>query len=96
MALPDNRQLATTLNGDPLTRKDLATCYQPLAWLNDEVINAYLSMIVDHVRRALGNSGRHERPKFHAFNTFFYSNLRDKGYESVRRWASRIQTTANR
>ncbi|PGH18443.1 hypothetical protein AJ79_00513 [Helicocarpus griseus UAMH5409] len=91
MRSSDKSQLGTTLRGDPLTRRDLSTCYRELEWLNDEVINAYLALIVDYARRAAGNSGRNEKPKYHAFNTFFFSNLRDKGYESVRRWASRAK-----
>ncbi|EFR01879.1 hypothetical protein MGYG_04878 [Nannizzia gypsea CBS 118893] len=91
MSLPDYRQVGTTISGDPLTRKDFATCYTPLAWLNDEVINAYLAIILDYARRASGSSGRLREPKYHAFNSFFYSSLRDRGYESVRRWASRAR-----
>ncbi|EGD97018.1 Ulp1 protease [Trichophyton tonsurans CBS 112818] len=91
MSLPDYRQVGTTISGDPLTRKDFATCYTPFAWLNDEVINAYLAIILDYARRASGSSGRHREPKYHAFNSFFYSSLRDRGYESVRRWASRAK-----
>ncbi|GFG26046.1 dihydrosphingosine 1-phosphate phosphatase C823.11 [Aspergillus udagawae] len=90
-SMPNNRQIATTLSGDPLTKKDLATCYTPMAWLNDEIINAYLALIVDYLRRSHGNAGRHDKPLFHAFNTFFFSNLRDKGYQSVRRWATRAK-----
>ncbi|KAJ0422919.1 hypothetical protein BJY00DRAFT_279093 [Aspergillus carlsbadensis] len=91
MRLPPNRKIATTLSGDPLTKKDLETCFTPLKWLNDEVINSYLALIIDYLRRAHGNAGRHDKPRFHAFNSFFFSNLRDKGYESVRRWASRAK-----
>ncbi|KAL3454882.1 hypothetical protein BJX65DRAFT_10328 [Aspergillus insuetus] len=91
MRLPPNRKIATTLSGDPLTKKDLETCFTPLKWLNDEVINSYLALIVDYLRRAHGNAGRHDKPRFHAFNSFFFSNLRDKGYDSVRRWASRAK-----
>ncbi|KAL1986951.1 hypothetical protein VTN96DRAFT_5107 [Rasamsonia emersonii] len=91
MSAPNSRQLATTLNGDPLTRRDLASCHTPEAWLNDEVINAYLLLLVDYLRRVSGNAGRLDRPKYHAFNSFFYSNLRDRGYESVRRWATRAK-----
>ncbi|GES63816.1 Ulp1 protease family protein [Aspergillus terreus] len=91
MAQPSNRQIATTLAGDPLTKRDLATCYTPMAWLNDEVINAYMALIVDYLRRTHGNSGRHDKPRFHAFNSFFFSSLRDKGYQGVRRWASRAK-----
>ena len=90
-AFPLNRQVATTLSGDPLTKRDLQTCYEPMAWLNDEVINAYLALLVDYLRHAHGNAGRHDKPKFHAFNSFFFSNLRDKGYASVSRWARRAK-----
>ncbi|OAX80570.1 hypothetical protein ACJ72_05096 [Emergomyces africanus] len=91
MALSDKSEVGTTPRGDPLTRRSLRTCYTNGKWLNDEVINAYLELIVDYARRAAGNSGRHDKPKYHAFTTFFYSNLRDKGYESVRRWATRAK-----
>ncbi|KAL4877078.1 hypothetical protein BJY04DRAFT_230903 [Aspergillus karnatakaensis] len=91
MRLPNNKKIATTLSGDPLTKKDLATCFTPMQWLNDEVINSYLALIVDHLRRTNNNAGRHDKPRYHAFNSFFFSNLRDKGYESVRRWASRAK-----
>ena len=91
MAGPASRKIATTLSGDPLTKKDLATCFTPMQWLNDEVINAYLGLIVDYLRRTHNNAGRHDRPRFHAFNSFFFSNLREKGYESVRRWGTRAK-----
>lgn len=91
MSAPPGRQLATTLHGDPLTRRDLATCHTLMAWLNDEVINAYLEHLVDYLRRSTGNAGRLDRPKYHAFNSFFFSNLREKGYNSVRRWANRAK-----
>ncbi|OJD28447.1 hypothetical protein ACJ73_00134 [Blastomyces percursus] len=91
MALSDKSEVGTTPRGEPLTRKALSTCYTKLEWLNDEVINAYLELIVDHARQEAGNSGRHDKPKYHAFSTYFFSNLRDKGYESVRRWATRAK-----
>ncbi|PGG96034.1 hypothetical protein GX51_08020 [Blastomyces parvus] len=91
MALSDKSEVGTTPRGDPLTRKSLSTCYTKRQWLNDEVINAYLELIVDHARQEAGNSGRHDKPKYHAFSTYFFSNLRDKGYESVRRWATRAK-----
>ncbi|KAB8261823.1 hypothetical protein BDV32DRAFT_148147 [Aspergillus pseudonomiae] len=91
MATNSNRRIATTLAGDPLTKKDLSTCFTPMAWLNDEVINSYLALIVDYLRRTNHNNGRSDKPRFHAFNTFFFSNMRDKGYQSVRRWANRAK-----
>ncbi|RDH25627.1 hypothetical protein M747DRAFT_365902 [Aspergillus niger ATCC 13496] len=85
------KTVATTLSGDPLTKRSLATCYTRGEWLNDEVINGYLALIVDYLRRKNHNAGRNDKPRFHAFNSFFFSNLRDKGYESVARWAKRAK-----
>ncbi|PGH34268.1 hypothetical protein GX50_02945 [[Emmonsia] crescens] len=91
MALPDKNVVGTTPRGDSLTRRDLNTCYTKLEWLNDEVINAYLGLIVDYAREAAGNSGRHDKPKYHAFSSFFFSSLREKGYGGVQRWAIRAK-----
>ena len=56
-------------------------------WLNDEVINAYLTLIAEH-----GNQGlKPEKRKYHAFNSFFYKNIIDKGYDSVSRWSRRAK-----
>ncbi|KAL4747239.1 hypothetical protein BDW72DRAFT_18102 [Aspergillus terricola var. indicus] len=84
-------EVATTPSGESLTRDDIETCLTPMAWLNDEVINSYLGLIVNHMRHENGNAGRHDKPRYHAFNTFFFSNLRDKGYDSVKRWAKRAK-----
>ncbi|KAJ5900903.1 uncharacterized protein N7473_004973 [Penicillium subrubescens] len=83
--------VARSPSGDDLYQKDIATCIKPLAWLNDEIINAYLTVLVQYLRQSTGNTASGERPKFHAFNTFFYSTLRDKGYQGVRRWANRAK-----
>lgn len=83
--------VARSPSGDDLYQKDIATCIKPLAWLNDEIINAYLTVLVQYLRQTTGNTAPNERPKFHAFNTFFYSTLRDKGYQGVRRWANRAK-----
>ncbi|KAJ5101979.1 hypothetical protein NUU61_004201 [Penicillium alfredii] len=83
--------VARSLSGDDLYQKDIATCIKPLAWLNDEIINAYLIILVQYLRQSTGNAGRSDRPRFHAFNSFFYSSLRDKGYQGVRRWANRAK-----
>ncbi|KAL4780347.1 hypothetical protein BJX76DRAFT_338250 [Aspergillus varians] len=91
MSLPNNRKIVDTLSGDSLTKRDLATCFTPMAWLNDEVINSYLALIIDYLRRENHNDGRHDKPRYHAFNSFFFSSLRDKGYDAVRRWATRAK-----
>ncbi|BCS29548.1 SUMO protease ULP1 [Aspergillus puulaauensis] len=95
MRMPNNRKIVDTLSGDPLTKRDLASCFTPMAWLNDEVINSYLAVIIDYLRRENNNDGRHDKPRYHAFNSFFFSNLRDKGYDSVRRWATRAKIGKN-
>ncbi|CEJ58400.1 hypothetical protein PMG11_07057 [Penicillium brasilianum] len=83
--------VAKSPSGDDLYQRDIATCIKPLAWLNDEIINAYLTVLVQYLRQSTGNTASNDRPKFHAFNTFFYSTLRDKGYQGVRRWANRAK-----
>ncbi|QQK40469.1 Ulp1 protease family protein [Penicillium digitatum] len=83
--------VAKSLAGDDLYQRDIITCIRPEAWLNDEIINAYLSLLVHYLRQSHGNLGPGDRPLFHAFNTFFYSTLRDKGYEGVQRWAKRAK-----
>lgn len=81
--------VAKSLSGDELYQRDIATCFTPLAWLNDEIINSYLTVIIHYLRESTGNL--HEPPRYHAFNSFFYSSLRDKGYQAVRRWATRAK-----
>lgn len=82
--------IARTPSGDDLYPRDIATCLKTLSWLNDEIINSYLTVLVQYLRQSTGNTGN-ERPRFHAFTTFFYTTLRDKGYQGVRRWANRAK-----
>ncbi|KAL9117018.1 MAG: hypothetical protein Q9187_006451 [Circinaria calcarea] len=91
-----NRELATTSNGTKLTRKDFGTLLPQAgrdsisAWLNDEIVAAYLQMTVDYGLEKTGHK-RGQTPRHHTFNTFFYKNLRDKGPDSIRRWASKAK-----
>ncbi|XP_050436335.1 sentrin-specific protease 1-like [Adelges cooleyi] len=64
------------VKGKNIKKSDLRTIYSPTAWLNDEVINHYMNMIVDRDPKSL-----------HTFDTFFYTKLSSQGYESVRRWS---------
>ncbi|EGT58189.1 hypothetical protein CAEBREN_15613 [Caenorhabditis brenneri] len=64
-------------------RKDLLTL-SGLHWLNDNIINYYLQLICD---RSVQNR---EYPKTYAFNTFFYTNIIEKGYTSVKRWTKKV------
>lgn len=92
MAKQSTNVVAKTSTGTALTRKDLGTLFpQPgrdpaSGWLNDEIIMAYLQAVVDYGREISGYKDG-DIPKYHAFNTFFFKNIRDKGVQSVKRWA---------
>ena len=66
-----------------ITRKDLDTL-RGLNWLNDEIINFYLQMIV---ARSKENDNW---PNVYAMNTFFLPKLMKMGYDSIKRWTRKI------
>ncbi|XP_053705004.1 sentrin-specific protease 1 [Synchiropus splendidus] len=68
--------------GLSLTRKDLQTLSN-LNWLNDEVINFYMNLLVERSKDP-------DLPSVNTFNTFFYPKLRSSGYSAVRRWTKRM------
>ncbi|KAG5876722.1 hypothetical protein JTB14_015511 [Gonioctena quinquepunctata] len=76
-----NEVLAKKFNLN-ITRRDLLTL-AGLNWLNDEVINFYMNMIIERGKDS-------KWPKAYAFNTFFYSKLIKDGPQSLRRWTKRI------
>lgn len=82
--------LARTGDAD-LTKEKLRSCWTPLAWLNDEVINGHLKHTVNYLRQQANNLGPNDDPKYFAFNSFFYSKLRESGYHGVARWARRAK-----
>lgn len=59
---------------------------RPETWLNDEVINFYLNMIV--ARSLKEHPG--EPQKILAHNTFFFPKLEAGGHKAVARWAWRL------
>ncbi|XP_070565219.1 sentrin-specific protease 1-like isoform X2 [Ptychodera flava] len=65
-----------------ITRSDVHTL-SGLNWLNDEVINFYMNLLMDRGQKQ-GNL------KVHAFNTFFYPKLTKDGYTSLRRWTRKV------
>ncbi|CAN8178413.1 unnamed protein product, partial [Coccothraustes coccothraustes] len=69
-----------------ITRKDIQTLSN-LNWLNDEIINFYMNLLVERSREQGRARGL---PALHAFNTFFYTKLRTAGYPAVRRWTKRV------
>ena len=101
MAKGMREQLAMTSVGNPLTRRDFGmvlpqpgTGDDPSGWLNDEIISGYLQAVVDYGHQAMGHP-RGAKPKMHAFNPFFYTTLRDRGYDAVKRWSSRAKIGGN-
>eukprot|EP00049_Salpingoeca_infusionum_P014600 m.276040 g.276040 ORF g.276040 m.276040 type:complete len:1250 (+) comp15706_c0_seq1:98-3847(+) len=67
-------------NSPPLeiTQADLARL-EPGEFLNDIIINFYLHYLLDHLKPA-------QRQRFYIFNTYFYSTLKTKGFDGVKRW----------
>lgn len=65
--------------GAGITRKDIQTL-KGLNWLNDEIINFYMSLICERSQTQNG------MPKCHAFTTFFYPKLIKDGYNTLKRW----------
>uniref|UniRef100_A0A8C2IEK4 Si:dkey-21c19.3 n=1 Tax=Cyprinus carpio TaxID=7962 RepID=A0A8C2IEK4_CYPCA len=65
-----------------ITRKDLQTLSH-LNWLNDEVINFYMNLLVERSKRP-------NLPSAYTFNTFFFPKLRSSGYNAVRRWTKKV------
>lgn len=69
-----------------ITRADIATLHG-LNWLNDEVINFYMNMLMER--------GEQEGfSKTYAFNTFFYPKLTAGGHDAVKRWTRRVDIFA--
>ncbi|KAM4723241.1 sentrin-specific protease 2 [Anableps anableps] len=74
-----------------ITQRDLSTLLEG-GWLNDEVMNFYLSLIMER------RSGESERLKVYCFSTFFYPKLRGGGggggqaggHVAVKRWTKAV------
>ncbi|CAD5209598.1 unnamed protein product [Bursaphelenchus okinawaensis] len=79
----DNENTFLTVAGASLKKSDLFTL-KSLQLLNDEVINAYMKLIIKRAEETPGF------PKVYAFDTFFYPTFRDHGYEKVSRWTRKV------
>ena len=97
MAKGMGHQLALTSIGHPLSRRDFGmalpqpgTADDPSGWLNDEIISGYLQAVVDHGHRLMGHP-RGAKPRMHAFNPFFYTALKERGYNAVKKWSTRAK-----
>eukprot|EP00092_Neocalanus_flemingeri_P032787 GFUD01035660.1.p1 GENE.GFUD01035660.1~~GFUD01035660.1.p1 ORF type:complete len:633 (-),score=244.13 GFUD01035660.1:234-2132(-) len=65
-----------------ITVKDIGTL-RGLNWLNDEIINFYMQMIVTR-------SGTGKFCSVYAFTTFFYPKLSEGGHSTVKRWTKKV------
>ncbi|CAN7984779.1 unnamed protein product [Ixodes hexagonus] len=71
-----------------VTRKDMETL-AGLNWLNDEVINFYMNLLMERGRTEPG------LPSVYAFNTFFYPKLLTSGHSALRRWTRHVDIFAH-
>ncbi len=90
-------QLATSSAGTQIIRKCLRTLKvirerDPThGWLNDEIVGACMQYVVDYGLRTTNHKSS-EVPKYHQFNSFFCTNLREKRVRSVAEWALKVKT----
>jgi hypothetical protein len=73
--------LPTMFNGDPR------------AWLNDNIVNEYVGILVAGAKKKAGFEPKRggPAPPVHAFSSFWYPTMKDKKYPGVARWAARFQ-----
>ncbi|XP_063194345.1 sentrin-specific protease 2-like [Chroicocephalus ridibundus] len=65
-----------------VTREDVHTLRNG-CWLNDEVINFYMGLVMERSKKA-------GYPSVHAFSSLFYEKLASGGYRTVRRLTRRV------
>lgn len=73
---PDASRVITSNYQIDLTVRDFKTL-RPSKWLNDNIIDYYFNMISD------------QNPKYYSWTSHFYTTLKQKGYQGVKRWAKR-------
>ena len=82
LASPSNETLVDAHN-IAIKRKDLDTL-RGLNWLNDEIINFYLHMIVARSKNT------DNWPNVYTMSTFFLTKLRTFGYAPLKRWTRSV------
>ncbi|XP_017050781.1 uncharacterized protein LOC108094613 [Drosophila ficusphila] len=84
---PETEVIITKFNYR-ITRIDLNT-FNSNNWLNDEVINFYMSLITERSEKRRG-----ELPNAYAMNTFFVPRLLQNGHAGVKRWTRKVDLFA--
>lgn len=83
-ASKDKNKIFVSINNIDIKAEDLFRI-SPKQWLNDELINCYMSIINDESKKP-----ENGYPKVHCFNTFFYVMLLNNGrgysYQRVAKW----------
>lgn len=74
--------------GVDITALDLFTL-SDRHWLNDNIIDYYLNMIKEYVNSR-------NISQVHVFTTFFYTTLKSKGYNGVKKWAKRAKVDVSK
>jgi len=74
--------------GYTIRRRDLMTL-AGTNWLNDEVINFYMSLLMER-----GGTAK-KYPSIYAFNTFFYPKVVSSGHAGVKRWTRKVDIFSN-
>lgn len=92
----NKRGVVSKIAREQVTDKDLARL-RPSQWLNDEIINFYGAMILSraerHKQKSQLNGMAHKKVlDVHYFSTFFWTKLREEGYERGRlaKWTKKL------
>ncbi|XP_035665556.1 uncharacterized protein LOC118408807 [Branchiostoma floridae] len=74
-------EILAEIDGEKVTRKDMQGL-NGTNLLNDNIVNFYMKMIMERSRLT-------GYPRVHAFCSFFYQQLLQNGYSSVKNWTKR-------
>jgi hypothetical protein len=88
---------------DKLYARDFATLLpglfrgDPKAWLNDNIVNEYLSILTAHRKKELGFEYKKNgpAPPVHAYSSFWYSTAQ-KSLQGVARWGRRFSLSGKK
>ncbi|KAB8342735.1 hypothetical protein FH972_022333 [Carpinus fangiana] len=86
-----------------ITRKDLGTVVpftsaDGVGWLNDEIVNAYLTAMATIMleRDGYDKGDTDAIPGYHAFSTHLYTSWKARGWTGVSRWFARARVAGKR
>ena len=88
---PENQELLIEKYAIDMTRAKML-CLRPRTWLNDEVINFYMNMLMERDQRRSDQSAGKVRSS-HFFSSFFMVKLLQNGkytYANVKRWSKKF------